>query len=108
MVNFNTKKWKPIRQGPLQHSIGGKKLYYLKFNGDFEVDNIREFAQRKSNALFDGEAKTKSIQVSVIYSNEHDRSGKMTAIGAEVDVKDLRNMYKYDLGGITGFYVYLI
>ena len=106
MVNFNTKQWKPVKEGEMKHKLAGKRFYYLKFEGNFDIDEIREFAQKKSDQL-QKDGRVRQIQVSVVYSDEYDRSGKMTNVGDEVDVKDLRNQYNYNLGDITAFYIYL-
>jgi hypothetical protein len=105
MANFKGRKWTIKRQGPMKHSIGGKKLYYVYFQGKFEIDEIRAFAQKKSNDI-KRDGKIKFIQVAVVYDKERDRSGKITKVGEPVDVRNLSNSYDYDVGDITGFYIY--
>lgn len=103
---YQGKMWKPVKEGSINYAIGGKKFYYRKYEGDFNLDEIRKFSQKMSNALSqDGRAK--QMQVSVIYKNERDRSGKMTAVGEDVDVQDLQARYNFDLGDIEGFIIYL-
>ncbi len=106
MPNFQAKKFKPVASGFLPHRLNGRRCMYIKFKGKFTIDEIRDFAQNKSNELANHD-RIVTMQVGVMYSLEHDRSGKMTGIGEEVDVRDLRDMYDYDLGDINGFYLYL-
>lgn len=99
-------RFKIARQGELKHAIGGKKFYYLKYDGDYTIDEIKKYAQQKSNEL-KKDGRIQRIQVSVLYSNEGDRSGKMTETGEPIDVKDLKQQYDHDIGDIVGFYIYL-
>ena len=98
------KNWKSTEQGNLKHRVGTRGHYYIYYKGNYDIEDIREFAQLTSNRLkLDGRIQEK--QVGVMYEKEGSRSGKSTIVGEDVDVEDLRDRYTHDLGDITGFYV---
>ncbi len=105
-MNYKAKKWRPVTNGLLKHRIAGRQTMYLKFSGKFDIDDIRDFAQEKSNELA-RDGRVRQIQVGVVYSVEGDYSGSFTDVGEAVDVKDLKNHYNHDIGEIVGFNIYL-
>ena len=98
------KNWKATEQGNLKHRVGTRGHYYIYYKGDYDIDDIREFAQLTSNRLKD-DGRIEEIQVGVMYENEGSMSGKSTAVGEDVDVEDLRNRYEHDIGDVTGFFI---
>jgi len=103
---FSAAKWTPFSVGDLKHKLNGRKSMYIKYRGEFTVDDIRDFAQTKSDALVLSDT-VQYISVGVVYSTEGDRSGKMTKPGDPVDVRDLQASYTFNLGDIVGFIIYI-
>jgi hypothetical protein len=104
-------KWVFNERGFLKSKYSGRRNYWMRYRGEFEIEDIKNFAQDMSNVAkaqhvsntAKAQRKMKEIQVAVYYANEGDKSGKMTPVGDPVDVKDLRNQYKWDVGDIVGF-----
>jgi hypothetical protein len=95
-------RFDPVFSKQIPRKMGDLKFYVTRFQGDYTREQIKKFAQQKSDQLAKLSPNSQHFSVAIAYGEVY-RSGKTTAPSEDVSIWDVSDSDVEPKGDITGF-----
>jgi hypothetical protein len=79
-----------------------KKFYVTRFKGDYTRDEIKKYAQKKSDELKKLKGNDNLMSITIRYGNTF-KAGRRTLVGTPISLWDTSDSGDVEPGEITGF-----